>query len=96
MVQESKMVLPFLLQKGQENGAGSVLVFNAEFARMQKIVMECYLPEGVSLWKLKVSGGTGVKGRGYSKTGINENLVERFLDKLTEKIGEPGLPVTLK
>ena len=96
MVQESKMVLPFLLQKGQENGAGSVLVFNAEFARMQKIVMECYLPEGVSLWKLKVSGGTGVKGRGYSKTGINENLVERFLEKLAEKIGGPGLPVTLK
>ena len=96
VVEESQMVLPFLLQKAQEDGAGSVLVIKADFARMQKIVMECYLPEGVSLWKVKVSGGTGKKGRKYSKTGINEDLVERFLGKLDPKVGGPGLPVTLK
>ena len=96
VVEESQMVLPFLLQKAQEDGAGSVLVIKADFARMQKIVMECYLPEGVSLWKVKVSGGTGRKGREYSKTGINEELVERFLGKLDPKVGGPGLPVTLK
>lgn len=96
VVEDSKMVLPFLLQKAQEEGAGSVLMIKADYARIQKIAMECYLPEGVNLWKVKVSGGTGKKGREYSKTGINEDLVERFLGKLDDKVGGPGLPVTLQ
>ena len=42
----------------------------------------------------KVSGGTGWKGRPYSKTGVTEALFERFMEKLEPKIGGPGLPVS--
>jgi hypothetical protein len=96
VVEDSKMVLPYLLEKGQDDGAGSVLLVSADYMRMQKIVSECYLPAGAELWKLKVSGGTGVKGRPYSASGITEALIERYLEKLEKKIGGPGLPVTLK
>ena len=96
VVQESDLVLPLLLQKGQENKASSVLVLTAEFANMQKMGLKCYLPEGAELWKLKVSGGTGTTGREWTKTGINYRLVERFEQKLEPRIGGPGLPVTLE
>jgi tetratricopeptide (TPR) repeat protein len=95
VVQKSDMVLPLLLQKGQEDGASSLLLLTAEFANMQKMALKCYLPEGAELWKLKVSGGTGTTGREWSKTGINYKLVERFEQKLEPRIGGPGLPVTL-
>jgi len=93
---DSKMVLPMLLQKGQQDSAGSVVFVTADFASMQKVAMDCYTPAGVKLWKMKVSGGTGWKGRPYSVSGITEELAERFLEKLQKKIGEPGLPITLK
>lgn len=93
---DSKMVLPMLLQKGQQDSAGSVLYVTADFASMQKVAMDCYTPAGARLWKMKVSGGTGWKGRPYSVSGITEELAERFLEKLQKKIGEPGLPITLK
>lgn len=96
VVEDSKMVLPMLLQKGQQDSAGSVLLLSADFVSMQKVALDCYTPAGAKLWKVKVSGGTGWKGRPYSKSGITEELAERFLEKLVEKIGEPGLPVTLK
>jgi outer membrane biosynthesis protein TonB len=96
VVESSEMVLPFLLHKGKDEGAGSVLLVNADYVRMQKITTECYLPAGAELWKFKVSGGTGVKGRPYSATGITEALLERYLEKLGKKVGGPGLPVTLK
>ncbi len=95
VVEDSQMVLPMLLQKGQQESAGSVLLLTADYVTMQKMVLECYTPDGAKLWKLKVSGGTGWKGRPYSKTGITEELAERFMKKLEEKVGEPGLPVTL-
>lgn len=95
VVQKSDMVLPLLLQKGQEEEATSVLLLTAEFASMQKMTLECYLSEGAELWKLKVSGGTGTTGREWSKTGINYKLVERFEQKLEPRIGGPGLPIGL-
>jgi len=96
VVEESKMVLPMLLQKGQQDSAGSVLLLTADFVSMQKVALDCYTPAGAKIWKIKVSGGTGWKGRPYSKSGITEELAERFLEKLGKKIGEPGLPITLK
>ena len=96
VVEDSKMVLPMLLQKGQQDSAGSVLLLSADFVSMQKVALDCYAPAGAKLWKVKVSGGTGWKGRPYSKSGITEELAERFLEKLFEKIGGPGLPITLK
>jgi len=64
------------------------------FVSRQKIALEVYSPDGSLLWKEKVSGGTGHTGRVYSKTGANEKLLERFFDKLAERVGGPGLPVT--
>jgi hypothetical protein len=96
VAEDSKLVLPMLLQKGQQDSAGSVVFVTADFASMQKVALDCYTPEGVKLWKMKVSGGTGWKGRPYSVSGITEELAERFLEKLQKKIGEPGLPITLK
>jgi hypothetical protein len=93
---DSKMVLPMLLQKGQQDSAGSVVFVTADFASLQKVALDCYTPEGVKLWKMKVSGGTGWKGRPYSVSGVTEELAERFLEKLQKKIGQPGLPITLK
>lgn len=95
VVTDSKMVLPLLFQKGQQEGAGSVVLLTADFVTRQKMSLECFLPEGATLWKVKVSGGTGWKGRSYSQTGITEPLLQRFLEKLGKKIGGPGLPVTL-
>jgi hypothetical protein len=94
VVEDSKMVLPLLLQRGQTDGAGSVLLLSADFVSMQKVALDCYEPGGAKLWKVKVSGGTGWKGRPYSKTGITEELAERFMEKLDKKIGGPGLPVS--
>lgn len=96
VVEDSKMVLPSLLQKGEDEGAGSILLVSANYAGMQKIVSECYSPEGATLWKLKTSGGTGTEGRPYSKTGITESLLERHLEKLGKKLGDTGVPITLK
>lgn len=96
VVEDSKMVLPLLLQKGQAENAGSVLLLSADFVSMQKVNLDCYVPAGAKLWKIKVSGGTGWKGRPYTKTGITEELAERFMEKLDNKIGGPGLPVSLR
>jgi tetratricopeptide (TPR) repeat protein len=96
VVEGSDMVLPFLLRKGEDEGAGSVLLVTADYLRMQKIVTECYLPAGAELWTVKAKGGTGTKGRPYSATGVTEALLERFLDRLEKKVGGPGLPVTLQ
>ena len=96
VVEDSKMVLPSLLQKGKDEDAGRILLVSASYAGMQKIVSECYSPEGATLWKLKTSGGTGTEGRPYSKTGITETLLERHLEKLSKRVGATGLPVTLK
>lgn len=96
VVEDSKMVLPMLLQKGQAENVGSVVLLSADFVSMQKVALDCYAPAGARIWKLKVSGGTGWKGRPYSQTGITEELAERFLKKLDEKVGGPGLPITLK
>ena len=93
VVEDSKMVLPLLLQKGKEEGVASVLLLTADYLSMQKMVLDCYTPDGSKMWKLKVSGGTGWKGRPYSKTGVTEALVERFMEKLEDKVGEPGLPL---
>ena len=95
VVENSKMVLPYLLEKSQDEGAGSVLLVSADYVSVQRIATECYLPAGGELWKIKVSGGTGVKGRPYSATGITEALMERYLEKLEKQIGGPGLPVSL-
>lgn len=96
VVEDSKMVLPMLLQKGQQDSAGSVLLLTADFVSMQKVALDCYAAAGAKLWKVKVSGGTGWKGRPYTKSGVTEELAERFFEKLKNKVGEPGLPITLK
>ncbi len=95
VVADSKMVLPLLLQKGEQETAESVLLLTADFVSMQKVALDCYTPGGAKLWKVKTSGGTGWKGRPYTKSGITEQLAARFLEKLEGKIGQPGLPVTL-
>ena len=96
VVEDSSMVLPMLLQKGQTEGVGSVLLLSANFVAMQKVALDCYTPTGAKIWKLKVSGGTGFTGRPYSKSGITEKLAERFMEKLDKKVGDPCLPATLK
>lgn len=95
VVQESKLVLPLLLDKGRQENATSVLLLTAEFSRVQKITVDCFDPDGGELWHLKVSGGTGWTGRDHSPTGVNVVLVERVLEKLGGRVGTPGLPVTL-
>lgn len=96
VVSDSKMVMPLLLQKGQAESAASVLLLTADFVSMQKVALDCYDTNGAKLWKLKVSGGTGWKGRPYSVSGITEGLAERFMEKLDKKIGQPGLSVSLQ
>lgn len=96
VVTESTMVLPLLLQKGQQDRAGSALLLTADFVSIQKVSLDCYAVGGAKLWKVKTSGGTGWTGRPYTKSGITEELAERFMKKLDEKIGGPGLPITLE
>ncbi len=93
VVRESELVLPLLLQKGQEEVAASVLLLTAEYESLQKMVLDCYTPVGAELWSLRVAGGTGWTGRERSLSGLNENLLERFLEKLGKKVGDPCLPL---
>jgi hypothetical protein len=83
-----------LLDAVEERGAESLAFMRVNFATVEKIVVEVYSPDGALLWKERVSGGTGHTGRPYSKTGVNKNLLERFLNKLAKRVGGPGLPVT--
>ena len=66
----------------------------ATLESLAKVVAECFTPEGLLAWKKKVSGGTGWKGRPYSASGMNENLVDRMLGKLEGQVGDPCLPVS--
>jgi hypothetical protein len=93
VVEESTLVQPALLHALQDKGGTSLLLITANFVSIQKIILECYSPEGALIWKEKIQGGTGVTGRPYSKTGINQTLVERILEKLAKRVGGPGLPV---
>jgi len=83
-----------LLDAVEERGAESLVFMRVNFATVEKIAVEVYSPDGTLLWKERVSGGTGHTGRPYSKTGVNKNLMERFMNKLAKRIGGPGLPVT--
>jgi hypothetical protein len=94
VVERSDLVLPALLQHLQLQDGGSLLVVSSDFETLERIVVECYTPEGVLAWKKKVTGGTGWKGRPYSATGMNEKLVERMLDKLDEQVGGGCLPLS--
>ena len=95
VVEQSEASLPALLLKGQQEAATSVLLLTANYASVQRIVLECYTPAGAKVWKVKVSGGTGWTGREDSKTGINYDLVDRFTEKMETRIGDSCLPVTL-
>jgi hypothetical protein len=83
-----------LLEAVEERGAESLVFMRVNFSTVEKIAVEVYSPDGALLWKERVSGGTGHTGRPYSKTGVNANLMERFLGKLAKRVGGPGLPVT--
>jgi hypothetical protein len=83
-----------LLEAVEERGAESLVFMRVNFSTVEKIAVEVYSPDGTLLWKERVSGGTGHTGRPYSKTGVNANLLERFLGKLAKRLGGPGLPVT--
>lgn len=95
VVRDASSLVPMLVQKAEEYGAASALLLQAEFASRQRILLECFSPDGVELWQLKQTGGTGVTGREWSATGINYNLLERLLDELSEKVGGSGLPQTI-
>jgi hypothetical protein len=94
VVEESSLVIPALVRQVDEEGANSLLLVSSNFESLAKVVAECYTPEGLLAWKKKVSGGTGWKGRPYSASGMNENLVDRMLDKLEKLVGDPCLPVS--
>lgn len=93
VVEDSTTVIPALLRQVEEQGANSLLMVTSNFVTLAKVVTECYTPEGTLAWKKKVTGGTGWVGRPYSATGMNENLVDRMLDKLDKQVGDPCLPV---
>ena len=93
VVEKSSLVIPALLRQVDEEGANSLLLVSSNFESLAKVVAECYTPEGLLAWKKKVSGGTGWKGRPYSATGMNENLVNRMIDKLAGQVGDPCLPL---
>jgi hypothetical protein len=94
VVETSGVALARLLDAVEDRGAESLAFMRANFATVEKIVVEVYSPDGALLWKERVSGGTGHTGRPYSKTGVNKNLMERFLSKLAKRVGGPGLPVS--
>lgn len=95
VVRDASSLVPMLVQQAKEQGAASALLLQAEFTSRQKMLLECFSPDGVALWRLKETGGTGVTGREWSESGINYKLLERLLDELSEKIGASGLPQTL-
>jgi len=93
VVQDSDAQLAHLLQVTRETGAGSLLFVIARYGTGgEGIKVECYAPDGSLLWKERVKGGTGWTGQRFSKTRINEALVERILEKLESRVGGPGLP----
>jgi hypothetical protein len=94
VVESASASMMRLLDAVEDRGAESLAFMRVNFATVEKIVVEVYSPDGALLWKERVSGGTGHTGRPYSKTGVNKNLMERFLEKLAKRIGGPGLPVT--
>lgn len=94
VVENSATAFARLLDAVDDRGAESLAFMRANFATWEKIVVEVYTPDGALLWKERVTGGTGHTGRPYSKTGVNANLMERFLEKLAKRVGGPGLPVT--
>ena len=96
VVRDASSLVPVMVQRVRDEGATSAVLLDADFPGRQKVSAECYSPEGAELWQTKVVGGTGWTGRDYSKTGINEDLVERFIKKLSKRVGGPGLPVTMQ
>jgi len=94
VVEKSALVIPALLRQLEDEGGHSLLLVTSNFQGAEKIVVECYLPEGLLVWKKKVTGGTGWKGKPYSATGLNETLIERLLEKLDEQVGGSCLPVS--
>ena len=94
VVEQSAQVVPALLRQLEEEGGNSVLLVTSDFEKIGKVVVECYTPEGELVWKKRVTGGTGWTGRAYSATGVNENLVERILEKLDKQIGGLCLPAS--
>ena len=96
VVRDASSLVPVMVQRIRDEGASSALLIDADYPGRQKVSAQCYSPDGAQFWKTKVVGGTGWTGRDYSKTGINEDLVERFNKKLSDLIGGPGLPVTMQ
>jgi tetratricopeptide (TPR) repeat protein len=94
VVEKSALVIPALLRQLEDEAGHSLLLVTSNFTGAEKIVVECYSPEGLLVWKKKVTGGTGWKGRPYSATGMNETLIERLLEKLDGQVGGPCLPVS--
>jgi tetratricopeptide (TPR) repeat protein len=94
VVESASTSMMRLLDAVEERGAESLVFMRVNFATVEKIVVELYSPDGALLWKVRVTGGTGHTGRPYSKTGVNENLMERFLEKFSKRVGGPGLPVS--
>lgn len=94
VVEKSSLVIPALVRQVDEEGANSLLLVSSNFESLAKVVAECYTSQGLLAWKKKVSGGTGWKGRPYSASGMNENLVDRMLGKLEGQVGDPCLPVS--
>jgi len=96
VVRDASSLVPVMVQRARDEGAASAVLLDADFPGRQRVAAECYSPDGAELWKTKVVGGTGWTGRDYSKTGINKDLVERFIKKLSKMVGGPGLPVTMQ
>lgn len=94
VVQDSDLVLAQLLEVVRKRGAHSLLYIDARFNHTpDNVKYYLYLPSGSELWRTRVRGGTGWTGEPYSKSGIDEKLFLRSLNKLEKMIGGPGLPV---
>ena len=94
VVEDSATSLARMLETVEDQGAESLAFMRVNFQSWQRIAVEVYAPDGSLLWEERIRGGTGYTGRPYSKTGANEKLLERFLNKLAKRVGGPGLPVT--
>jgi len=94
VVEKSAQVVLALLRQLEEEGGHSLLLVTSDFESVGKVVVECYTREGDLAWKKRITGGTGWTGRPYSASGMNENLIERILDKLDGQVGDPCLPLS--
>ncbi len=88
MLQDTRAAMSEFLEAARDAEAASLLYFEAQFGHREKIEIECFSPDGATLWREKITGGLGLSDR-----KVNKRLMSRFLDKLGARVSGPGLPL---